>query len=133
MTGNAVTRGHLGGDAEQTGSAPSTYPVRFPPDRLGRSVVLDELTDHDIGRPGINDEEPGASAGDDPGAAHRATNIAVIPGRRRDAAATPGRRHHRLTDRGIPMEPTDFDYGERNSPPRTPRASRIHRRPTTVK
>jgi hypothetical protein len=70
VTGNAVTRGHLGGDAEQTGSAPSTYPVRFPPDRLGRSVVLDELTDHDIGRPGINDEESGAPAGDDPDAAH---------------------------------------------------------------
>ena len=55
VTGNAVTRGAPGVILKQTGSAPATYRVRFPPDRLGRSVVLDELTDHDISRPGIEE------------------------------------------------------------------------------
>jgi len=57
VTGHAVARGAAGVVLKQTGSAPATYRVRFPPDRVGRSVVLDELTDHDISRPGITDEE----------------------------------------------------------------------------
>jgi hypothetical protein len=55
VTGHAVTRGTPGVVLKQTGSTPPTYRVRFPPDRLDRSVVLDDLTDHDISRPGIND------------------------------------------------------------------------------
>jgi len=58
VTGHAVTRGAAGVILKQTGSAPATYRVRFRPDRIGGSVVLDELTDHDISRPGITDEEP---------------------------------------------------------------------------
>ena len=61
VTGHAVTRGAPGVVLKQTGSAPATYRVRFPPDRVGGSVVLDELTDHDISRPGITDEEPAAT------------------------------------------------------------------------
>ena len=57
VTGYAVSCGAPGVVLKQTGSAPVTYRVRFPPDRVGRSVVLDELTDHDISRPGITDEE----------------------------------------------------------------------------
>ena len=60
VTGYAVSCGAPGVVLKQTGSAPATYRVRFPPDRVGGSVVLDELTDHDISRPGITDEEPAA-------------------------------------------------------------------------
>ena len=61
VTGHAVARGAPGVVLKQTGSGPATYRVRFSPDRVGRSVVLDELTDHDISRPGITDEEPAAT------------------------------------------------------------------------
>jgi hypothetical protein len=61
VTGYAVSCGSPGVVLKQTGSAPVTYRVRFPPDRVGGSVVLDELTDHDISRPGITDEEPAAT------------------------------------------------------------------------
>ena len=68
VTGHAVSRGAPGVVLKQTGVRAAHLPGAFPPDRLGRSVVLDELTDHDISRPGI--EEPPPPAGDDPHAAH---------------------------------------------------------------
>ena len=61
VTGHAVTRGAPGCGPESDRVRAAYRPGALPPDRFGRSVVLDDWTDHDISRPGINDEEPAAT------------------------------------------------------------------------